>query len=189
MILKSEIRNPKSETNFKHLNFKILGFVSCFVLGTSCFALLLFAPHVFAQGFVPLAPITGLTDIQPTSAGLAGFFNSLYKFLVGIAAALAVIEIIWGGLEYSTQDSVSKKMDGKKRIYQAILGLILVLSPVIVFSIINPRILNLDLNLPEIDLKVNTTPGATPVPSATQPTQQFPSDCGPNCVDPNQYSY
>jgi len=128
--------------------------------------LLLFgiAPHVLADsGFVPLAGIPGLTqNVQATPAGLAGFFNNLYKYLIGLAAILAVIEIIWGGLEYSTQDSVSKKSDGKKRIYQAIFGLVLVLSPVLVFSIINPSILNLSLNIPKLD----TT--AAPAQTATQ---------------------
>jgi hypothetical protein len=106
-----------------------------------------------AQGFVPLAPIQGLTDSNTVkdASDLAVFFNNLYKFLIGIAAALAVIEIIWGGLEISTKDSVSKQSDGKARIQQAIFGLVLVLSPVLVFSIINPSILNLSLNLPKID--------------------------------------
>jgi len=119
-------------------------------------------PHVFAavaqQGFTALAPIPGLTDPATlnTASGinantLANFFNNLYKFLIGLAAILAIIEIIWGGLEYSTQDSISKKSDGKHRIYQAIFGLVLVLSPVLVFSIINPSILNLSLNLDPLD--------------------------------------
>ena len=116
-----------------------------------------FAPDVFAQGFVPLAPIPGLTDVATAdalrSAGFANFFNNLYKYLIGLAAALAVIMIIWGGLEYSTQDSISKKSDGKQRIYDAIFGLVLVLSPVLVFSIINPSILNLSLNLQPLDTK------------------------------------
>jgi hypothetical protein len=100
--------------------------------------------------FVPLAPIPGLTDIQPANGGLATFLNNLYKYLIGLAAVLAVLEIIYGGLQYSAQDSISKKEDGKERIQQAILGLVLVLSPVLVFSIINPSILNLSLNLPPI---------------------------------------
>ena len=133
------------------------------------------APHVLAQNFVPLAPIPGLTDIQPTSGGLAAFFNNLYKFLIGLAAVLAIIEIIWGGLEISTKDSVSKQSDGKERITQAIFGLILVLSPVLVFSIINPSILNLSLNLPPLDLKV------TPAPA---PTQVQPDQFG--CTDNTQ---
>ena len=114
------------------------------------------APHVFAQGFVPLAGIPGLTEgATADTAGLANFFNNLYKYLIGVAAILAVIMIIWGGLEISTQDSVSKKGAGKEKIYNAIFGLVLVLSPVLVFSIINPSILNLSLNLPPLD----TAPG------------------------------
>jgi len=111
------------------------------------------APHVLAQGFVALdATIPGLTDLPPTEAGLAPFFNNLYKYLIGIAAILAIIQLIWGGLEISTQDSVSKNKDGKERIREALFGLLLVLSPVLVFSIINPSILNLSINLKPIDL-------------------------------------
>ncbi len=129
------------------------------------------APDVFAQGFVPLASIPGLTDIQPSAGGLATFFNNLYKYLIGLAAALAVIMIIWGGLEYSTQDSISKKSDGKQRIYDAIFGLVLVLSPVLVFSIINPSILNLSLNLPPLDTKSGWVDGTgTTVDAATAAT-------------------
>lgn len=137
-----------------------------------CFIAFSVAPHVFAQSsgpFVPLSRIPGLTDIQPTQGGLADFFNNLYKYLIGVAATLAVIEIIWGGLEYSTQDSVSKKSDGKQRIYQAIFGLVLVLSPVLVFSIINPSILNLSIDLPPITMATSspaTTLGPNPGPAA-----------------------
>lgn len=135
--------------------------------------------HAADTGFTALAPIPGLTDTTPgsviDSATLANFLNNLYKYLIGLAAALAVIEIIWGGLEYSTQDSVSKKSDGKARIYQAILGLVLILSPVLIFSIINPGILNLSINLPKLDtVSSNYTSPAT-TPSQTMESQL--ADC------------
>lgn len=121
--------------------------------------------------FVPLAPIPGLTQgVVANSSGLANFLNNLYKYLVGAAAILAVIMIIWGGLEISTKDSVSKKSDGKARITQAIFGLILVLSPVIVFSIINPSILNLSLNLPPIAISPGTYGGGAPQTATVNPT-------------------
>lgn len=121
------------------------------------FLLLVFVPHALAQtGFVPLAEIKGLTDPDTAngiinSGSFADFFNNLYKFLVGLAIALAIIEIIWGGLEYSTTDSIGNKEAGKKRIRNAIYGLILILSPVLVFSIINPNILNLSVTLKAIE--------------------------------------
>lgn len=133
-------------------------------------------------GFVAIAPIPGLTDTNAlsvvNSVGLAAFFNNLYKYLIGLAAALAVIMIIWGGLELSTQDSVSKNKDGKEKIYNAIFGLVLVLSPAIVFSIINPAILDLSLNLPPL----KTASGPPPSSSTTQ------RPCGngvyTNCTQP-----
>ena len=125
------------------------------LLSLSFFAL---ASTAFAQGFVPLAPIPGLTSNDVTSvvntAGFADFFNNLYKYCIGLSAVLAVIMIIWGGLEISTKDSVSSQSNGRERITQAIYGLLLVLSPVLVFSIINPSILNLSLSLKPIDLSV-----------------------------------
>ena len=126
------------------------------------------------SGFTALAPIPGLTDANTTSVinstTLANFFNNLYKYLIGLAAVIAVIEIIWGGLEISTKDSVSKQSDGKERITQAIFGLVLVLSPVLVFSIINPSILNLSLNLPPINLTPPVSSGASDGTAGTSGT-------------------
>lgn len=122
-------------------------------------------------GFVALAPIPGLTEgVTADQEGLANFFNNLYKYLIGLAAALAVIMIIWGGLQYATQDVPGAKNEGKERIQQAILGLILILAPVLVFSIINPAILNLSVNLPPLDTK-----------SGPAPTQKTTNQC----ADPN----
>lgn len=127
------------------------------------------APHALAQGFVPLAGIPGLTEgVNTTASGLPAFFNNLYKYLIGLAAALAVIEIIWGGLQYSTQDSPGGKSGGKERIYQAIFGLVLVLSPVLVFSIINPSILNLSLNLPPLETRSGGVVAGTGSGTGTQ---------------------
>ncbi len=127
-------------------------------------------PHVLAaSGFVPLAGIPGLTqNVDATQAGLASFFNNLYKYLIGVAAVLAVIQIIWSGIKIAfNQDNVSTITDSKGHITQAILGLVLVLSPVVVFSIINPSILNLSLNLPPINLATSTP---TVAGNATQTT-------------------
>jgi len=122
--------------------------------------------------FCALAPIPGLTDTGATSVvqsqDLTAFINNLYKYLIGLAAAFAIIEIIWGGLEIATKDSVSKQSDGKARIQQALFGLLLVLSPVVVFSVINPSILNLSLNLPTLDTQTaSTTPFADGSTAAT----------------------
>ncbi len=105
--------------------------------------------------FCALAPIPGLTDNSSTSVvnstTLAKFLNNLYKYLLGIAAAAAVIEIIWGGIQMAVnRDSVSSLLDSKSRIMRAIQGLILVFAPFLVFSIINPAILSLNIGLTKL---------------------------------------
>ncbi len=111
-----------------------------------------FAPFALAQGFVPLAPIPGLTEgVTANTEGIAKFLDNLYKYLIGLAGVLAVVMITWGGIDIAmNRDNVSKITDSKGKIYNAIFGLVIVLSPVLVFSIINPSILNLSLNLQEI---------------------------------------
>ncbi|MFA5744652.1 MAG: hypothetical protein WC887_00295 [Candidatus Paceibacterota bacterium] len=116
-----------------------------------------------SQGFTALAPIPGLTDTNGAvvnSKSLSDFFNNLYKYLIGIAAILAVIQIIRAGFDIATnKDNVSVLMSSKSKISQAIYGLVLVLSPVLVFSIINPSILNLSLNLPPLNTAPETQVG------------------------------
>jgi len=135
-------------------------------------------PGAFAANeFVPLAPIPGLTEgVAATESGIAGFLNNLYLFAIGAAVMLAVIMIIWGGLEYMSE-SVTKKSEAKKRIYNALFGLVLVLSPALVFSIINPRILNLNISMPELRTKSGGTGGSTAPDTSpvTRPTEKIDS--------------
>ncbi len=72
--------------------------------------------------------------------GMRAFLNSLYKYLIGIAVILAILEIVWGGLLWmGSGASVTSKEKGKNKINMALAGLLLVLSPYLVFQIINPR--------------------------------------------------
>ena len=124
-------------------------------------------------GYVPIAPIPGLTDTSTVGTGIGNletFFNNLYIFLIGVAAALAVVEIIIGGAQYATTDNISKKSEGRARITQAILGLVLILLPVLVFSIINPNILTLSLSWSPIQAGSKQTPFGTSSSSGSQTT-------------------
>ncbi len=114
------------------------------------------------NGFTALAPIPGLTDKSSTalvnSDSLANFFNNLYKYLIGLAAILAIIQIMWAGFDmaWEHKDSVSAITDDKGRIKNAIFGLVLILSPAVIFSIINPSILNLSIGLQPLDMSKTT---------------------------------
>lgn len=105
------------------------------------------ATVVFAQDNVLI--VDTLTNIpELTSEGSANnlpdFLQNLYRYGIGIAAILAVVMITYGGFQYMMSEVPGARTAKRQQIVQAIFGLILVLLPFIVFSIINPQILNLD---------------------------------------------
>jgi hypothetical protein len=73
------------------------------------------------------------------------FLSQAFQFGLAIAAALAVIMIVWGGVEIMLSESVFSKDDGKKKIQDAIWGLILALVSWLILYTINPAILNFNL--------------------------------------------
>jgi type IV secretory pathway VirB2 component (pilin) len=77
--------------------------------------------------------------------GFAGYLNVMIKIFIGICAILAMIMIIMGGIQYMTTELISGKEEGKKKITQAVLGLILALGAVAILNTINPDLLDLSL--------------------------------------------
>lgn len=126
--------------------------------------LVLLAPTIaLAQGFVPLTGIPGIGTLNgvDASTSLPDFFNILYKLCIGAAAVIAVFQIMYAGFQSITQEgSVIEKGKVRDRIKNSILGLLLVLSPAIVFGVIDPRILNLDIaSLDSLQLTGRATSG------------------------------
>lgn len=107
--------------------------------------------------FVSLTDFEGLEELG-NSDQISGFFNNLYKICVGLAAAIAVFQIIIAGITYMGGDSFTEKKAAREKITSAVLGLLLVLSPVIVFSIINPSILELKLDLSKVQPQQRENP-------------------------------
>lgn len=118
--------------------------------------LLLLFPFVAfgADGFVPLTSLPGLSDVASAN-NIAGFLNQIYKISIGAAAVLAVLQITRAGLMYMTEESIAEKKEARNIIQLSILGLVLVLSPAIVFGLIDPRILDLNVDVSGLQ------PGAT----------------------------
>ncbi len=95
--------------------------------------------------FKPLTQIPAITELGGTPT-LAPFLNTLYKLCIGVAAILAVLQIMRAGIMYMSPDSVSEKTEARNLIGWSLFGLLLVLTPTIVFGIIDPRILKLDID-------------------------------------------
>ena len=89
-------------------------------------------PNAFPQSFV-----------TAQGAGqLGAFLSQAFQFGLAIAEALAVVMIVWGGVEIMLSESLFKKEDGKKKIQDAIWGLLLALVSWLILYTINPNILD-----------------------------------------------
>ncbi len=100
-----------------------------------------------------LAPIgTFFPDgkVDVAGGGLGGYLNGLYRAGIAIATGLALIMIVVGGLEYVSVDSIQGKSNGRERIKNALLGLLLALTSYIILRQINPNLLKSDLQVDSV---------------------------------------
>lgn len=146
-----------------------------FILPSVALVALLIAPQAFAaDSFVPLTSIPGIDQVSDADS-LAGFLNTLYKLAIGVASVLAVFQIIRGGIMYMLEGSVLEKREAKHHIFTAVIGLVLVLSPALVFGIINPKILDLNIGVDQL------TPGAMSPQSGS--SSSAPVACSPGITN------
>ena len=102
-----------------------------------------------------LAPIgSGQDKIESVGTG-SDFGHQAQRaitFVVGFAAALAVLMIVVGGFQYMLGESIGMKSAGRERATSAVLGLGLLLVSWLILNTINPDLLTLDLSIPEIQI-------------------------------------
>lgn len=135
-------------------------------------ALLILPAIALAQEFTSLTNLPGVADASGADS-LPTFFNNLYKLCIGAAAVIAVIQIMRAGMYFMfNKGSVAHNEKAKGLISNAILGLLLVLSPTIIFGIINPDILSLKLDLKDIKIE-----NPKPTPAGTSASTATPTEC------------
>jgi hypothetical protein len=122
-----------SHSYFKHL----LVFI---VAGVLAFMVLPGIAHGQVN-YTPLAPIEA--EGFEVRTDLTGFLIDVFRFTIAISAALAVLLIILGGVQYMSTDAISGKKEGRERIKQALIGLFLVIICYLVLWTVNPDIVDL----------------------------------------------
>ncbi|MES2409509.1 MAG: pilin [Patescibacteria group bacterium] len=133
------------------------------LLIASCFGVYEYAS---ADGYVALTPITGLTTLpvgtNPGSSGtgFSGYLKMLYTWGVAGASGLAVVMIMWGGVEYMTSAGGGGVEEAKKRIQSAITGLLLALGSYLILYTVNRDLLRLDFTLSQLAPIVVKSAGA-----------------------------
>ena len=91
--------------------------------------------------FVPLVGIPFVDTSKDLTLG--DYVNGLYLAAISIAAFLAVVKIIFAGVQYMLSEVVTDKAQAKKSIYGAIIGLLIVLGAFLILNTINPNLTNL----------------------------------------------
>lgn len=74
------------------------------------------------------------------------YIRQIYWYILGLTIALSVLMMVVGGVEYTLiWASESKKSEAKKRITDAIIGLIIGLGSYLILYTINPQLVSLEL--------------------------------------------
>lgn len=125
---------------------------------------------IFAQNSVsndeytllePLPCVSGYSGSNPCDTGntipkinFSDYISYAYRLAIALSVFLAIVMIMWGGFEYMTSEIPSTKSDGKTRMTDAIIGLLLVLSSYLILETIDPRLVAVNTELQKV--QVNT---------------------------------
>jgi hypothetical protein len=83
-------------------------------------------------GYILLAPLPGLETTAELNAGedgaVANYFSIIYKIGVSLVLVIAVVMLVYGGIEYMTSDSIGGKGNGREIVSKAIIGIVLAVT-------------------------------------------------------------
>ena len=102
--------------------------------------------------YTPMAPLGSLFggSINIAGEGIASYLDALFRAGIAIATGLALIMVMYGGFLYTSTDAITGKGEGKEIIKQALLGLLLALTSVLILNQLNPALLRNDVRPNEV---------------------------------------
>jgi len=98
------------------------------------------------SSYCSLTTIPGAFDPK-TGVNPVNVIKNIYGISIGIGAILAVVMIIWAGVEYATTEAITGKSAAKERWQGALFGLVLLLASYIILRTINIDLVNINLDL------------------------------------------
>ena len=105
-----------------------------------------------------VTPYSLLQPLPQTGTQVSTFgqyVSGIIPFILVLAAVLAVVELVVGGMQYALSESLFTKEDAKDRITKALLGLMIALVSWILLNTINPDLVKFrDL---KFNLNISTT--------------------------------
>ncbi len=96
------------------------------------------------EGFSWLVGIPGVSGGEGT--GFNQYINALYALAISLAALIAVVKIVIAGAKYMMDDIVTHKSEAKQDIWNALLGLLIIIGAVIILNTINTDLTNVQVD-------------------------------------------
>ncbi len=97
-----------------------------------------------------LEPIGSIEIVETGSVG--GYVNLLVEILLGIIGIMCVLVLVFAGVQYMTTQAIAEKGEAKKLIGRAFGALFIAGTLYLVLNTINPDLLDLDPDIPNVQL-------------------------------------
>lgn len=118
------------------------------------------APYSVSADTKPIDLQTYIPGIGLTTTDLPTYLAGLYKFAVGAAGIVALLAMIWGGYKWMfARGNAAQVEDARETIGSAVLGLILVFSSYVILSLINPKLIELNIAVSPAGNGINQAQG------------------------------
>lgn len=118
------------------------------------------AAFVSAADGVPYNLLQPIPGVGQQVSSFPEYVKKIIPFILSLAAVLAVVMIVIGGIQYAISEAIDSKADARDRITQAIFGLLLALLSYLILYTINPQLVNLQLDIKPLQ-QTTTTDGGT----------------------------
>jgi len=99
--------------------------------------------------------------IETVGTDMGSYLDRMFKLMIGMASALAILMIVIGGIQYISSFVPSAKENAKNRITAALLGLVLALASWLILYTINPDLLNFNLDVEKTTTAEDTNTGGS----------------------------
>lgn len=91
----------------------------------------------------PLPDVMNSGATPQPEVNLTTYIKDAINLLIALSAVAAVFMIVWGGLQYMTTDSWGGKSAGIEKLWNAVIGLLMVLSTYLILHTINPKLVDI----------------------------------------------
>lgn len=116
-------------------------------------------PKFVLAADTPIPSFFGFDTSTPQS-----WINSVYRYGISLIALLALAGIVYGGFRYLTSaGNEEAATSGKQAIFAALSGLVIALLSHMILKQLDPRLVELRLNTPEVDLGESNTSTSEPL--------------------------